>query len=198
MPLNATYPPTELCNLAIKYGADKCPQIGHCYTPFYYEFFKNRRQSIKKVLEIGVGNRRQKKYIPGYIIGASLRMWRDFFPNAQVFGADIAPESFFEDERIKILYCDERNKDDILKLVEKTGTDIDIVVDDASHHMGNQVFLFETLMPMLDKDITYIIEDCGRTRQIRKMFPRYNSFVPTLLPNDRPRAHDGILIFTNA
>jgi len=191
------YEQTPLCKLALKYGADKCPQIGHCYTPFYYEFFKKRRQSIKKVLEIGVGNRRQKKYIPGYIIGASLRMWRDFFPNAWVYGGDIVRDSVFEDDRLSTYYCDEMNNDDILKLVEKTGTDIDIVVDDASHHMGHQIFLFETLMPLLDKSVTYIIEDCGRTRQISKMFPKYTSYHPALLPNARPRAHDGILIFTN-
>lgn len=42
---------TELCELAYKYGTDKCPQIKHFYTPYYYKLFKDRRLSVKKVLE---------------------------------------------------------------------------------------------------------------------------------------------------
>lgn len=187
-------PQTELCQLAFKYGTDKCPQIGHMYTPFYYELLKDRRQSIKKVLEIGVGNHRQIKYIPGYVTGASLRMWRDFFPNAQVFGADISPDAFFEDTRIQVLFCDETKKEDIEKLIKITGSDIDLVIDDAMHHITNQLFLFENLMPLLDPGATYIIEDCRRTKLVRKMFPQYQAILPTLFPNPNPKHHDGVIV----
>ncbi|MFA5036112.1 MAG: hypothetical protein WC479_02955 [Candidatus Izemoplasmatales bacterium] len=185
---------TELCKLALKYGADKCPQIGHMYTPFYYEYLKDRKYTIKKVLEVGIGNKRQIKYIPGAFIGASIRMWRDFFPNAMVYGADVAKESFFKDERIETYYCDENKEEDIKKLVSNIGTDIDLVIDDACHHIASQLFLFKTLMPLLDKGVTYVIEDCRRTRQVRKTFPEYESFIPQLLPNGDPNAHDGLVI----
>ncbi len=188
--------PTPLCELALKYGADKCPTIGHQYTPFYYEFLKDKKETIKKVLEVGIGNNRQIKYIPGGVIGASIRMWRDFFPNAQIYGADRAPESFFTDERIQTIFCDETKEEDIKNLIKQTGTDIDLVIDDACHHMENQVFLFKTMMPMLDKGVTYIVEDCRRTRMIRKMFPEYESFIPQLPVNEDINAHDGIVIFT--
>ena len=81
-----------LSELAFKYGTDKCPQLNHAYTPFYYELLKDKRQSIKKVLEMGIGNRElQKKYFPHCVTGASLFMWKDFFPNAQIYGADNDP-----------------------------------------------------------------------------------------------------------
>lgn len=185
---------TELCKLALKYGADKCPQIGHMYTPFYYEYLKEYRQSFKKVLEVGIGNRRQLKYIPDCYIGASIRMWRDFFPNALVYGADIAPESFFTDERISTYYCDETKEEDIKKLVGQTGSDIDLVVDDASHHVGDQIFLCRILMPLLNKKVIYIIEDCMRTRQVCGTFPGYDCYVPKLLPNEDIKARDGIVV----
>jgi len=185
---------TELCKLALKYGADKCPQIGHAYTPFYYELLKDKRQSVKKVLEVGIGNRRQVKYIPGGYIGASIRMWRDFFPNAWVYGADVAPESFFVDERISTYYCDETKEEDILRLVKQIGTDIDLVVDDACHHIANQMFLCQTLMPLLDKGVIYIIEDCRRTRQVCRTFTQYNCEIPILPKNEDANAHDGVVI----
>ena len=110
---NLQYPLTDLCKLAMKYNSDKCPRIGHCYTPFYYELLKDRRASIKKVLEIGVGYEAMKRRMPNYTVGAGLFMWRDFFPNAQVYGADIVPDSIFTDDRLTTYYCDERNVEEI-------------------------------------------------------------------------------------
>jgi len=43
----------------------------------YTHHFEARRKEIKSVLEIGV------QY------GGSLKMWRDYFPNAQITGLDI-------------------------------------------------------------------------------------------------------------
>ena len=187
---------TELCKLALKYGADKCPKICHMYTPSYYEFLLPYKNTFKKVLEVGVGNNRQVAAIPGCYIGASLRMWRDFFPNAMVYGGDNKPECIIEDERLKTFYCDETVEEDIKKLVEQTGSDIDFVVDDACHHMGHQVFLFKTLFPLLKKECIYFIEDCRRTRRVMAMFPQYNSFAMKFLPNPRPLGHDGVVVFT--
>ena len=187
----------ELTLLADKYGADKSPNIGHQYTPFYYDLLKPHQQTFKKILEFGVGNRRILKAIPNYQMGASLRMWRDFFPNAQVYGADIAAGSIFKDERLETFKCDEDHADEIKALIEKIGSDIDFVVDDASHHISQQLFLFKTLMPLLKKDVIYVCEDCARTRQMMATFPEYNSYSPKLLPNSRPLIKDGIVVFTN-
>jgi hypothetical protein len=124
-------------------------------------------------------------------------MWRDFFPNAQVYGADIASGSIFKDERLETFRCDEDKEDEIKALIEKIGGDIDFVVDDASHHIHQQMFLFKTLMPLLKKDVIYACEDCKRTRQLMAAFPEYNSYSPRLLPNSRHLIKDGIVVFTN-
>ena len=120
---------TPLCKLAYKYSTDKCPRIKHVYTPFYYDLLKDRKHTIKKVLEMGIGVKETMPYYPRYQTGASLRMWRDFFPNAMVYGADISPKALFEDERIKTYLCNEKKEEDIKELVEQTGPDIDLFVD---------------------------------------------------------------------
>ncbi len=186
---------TPLCLLAEKYGADKCPAIGHQYTPFYYEYLKDRKDTIKKVLEVGVGNKRQIRLIPNGVIGASLKMWRDFFPNSFVYGADISPESIIEDVRLKTYYCNEMVKEDVEKLIATIGSDIDLVVDDASHHIDSQITLFKNLMPLLDKGVTYIVEDCRRTRMMRKTFPEYESVIPGFPANEHVGINDGVIIF---
>ena len=112
--------------------------------------------------------------------GASLYMWRDFFPNAQIYGADIRPETMFEDERIRTYVCDERKKEDLEKLVENTGPDIDIFVDDGSHNLSDQIFACQTLMPLLKKDVIYIVEDVVWTRKFVSALVGYNCWVPQI------------------
>lgn len=160
---------TELCELAYKYGSDKCPQINHTYTTYYYDLLKDRRDTIKKVVEIGIGSSEYMHYTPEqYQTGASLRMWRDFFPNAQIYGADIQRSMLFEDERIKTFYCDQGNTKDIENLISETGSDIDLFIDDGFHLWGHQVHLCRVAMPLLDKNVIYIIEDVSHPKTIQK------------------------------
>lgn len=190
---------TPLCKLAYKYGTDKCPQIKHAYTPVYYKLLNDKRQSIKKVLEVGIGHYKNMQtvkviYEPGlkryYHRGASLYMWRDFFPNAQIYGADRVPEAIFQDERIKTFLCDERDKEDLAQLITETGSDIDLVVDDASHRVDDQIFLAQNLLPLLNQDVIYIIEDVTHSKLIsRALADEYNTRVI-----DVPRTwHGGML-----
>lgn len=137
----------ELSKLAQKYGADKWGK--HSYTPYYWDLFKYKRNDIKNVLEIGAGE------------GASLRMWRDFFPNADIWGADNQKNRLFQEGVICVLEADQTVVEDLRRLIEVVINDIelDIVIDDGSHNPQDQLFTCMTIMPMLEKRVTYIIED---------------------------------------
>jgi len=194
---------TPLCKLAYEYGTDKCPRLKHVYTPFYYEMFKDRRKSVKKVLEMGIGFTKTMPHVAviydkglkrNYQRGASLKMWRDFFPNAQIHGADIAPASMFEDDRIETHLCDETKVSDIERLIEKTGSDIDLFVDDGLHKPWAQVFLAKTILPLLNDDVTYIIEDVSHNRTITKQLSEYKCESPNL-PNRKYR-HGKLMVIT--
>jgi hypothetical protein len=153
---------TELCELAYKYRTDKCPQICHSYTPFYYELFKDRRHSIKKVLEIGIGSREAMAHVEGYIPGASLRMWRDFFPNAMIYGIDIDPGCLFEEDRIQTFLCDIHNEEHVKNLLSTIGNDIDLIIDDSLHGAHDQLKTFNIIKPLIKNlDFNYIIEDAA-------------------------------------
>jgi len=166
---------TELCKLAYKYGSDKCPKIKHHYTPYYFELFNPIRDKVKKVLEIGIGFKEDMPHVPDhYVTGASLFIWRDFFPNAQIYGTDIQPICLFEADRIKT-YLRSQSKDaEIRKLLKETGTDIDIVIDDGSHLTSDQVFTCQTILPQLKDGAIYIIEDVLESRQVRQRLAMFN------------------------
>ncbi len=182
---------TPLCEIAFKYGTDKCPQFCHPYTPVYYELFRDRRESVKKVLELGIGHYKNMRHVDSvydwrlnrhYQRGASLKMWRDFFPNAQVYGVDIEPETMFADDRIQTFLCDERKGSHWLRVLRKTGRDIDLFVDDGSHNKNAQIHTCRMLMPLLKKDVTYVIEDVRRPLEVvARLSSLYRCEEPKLL-----------------
>ena len=137
---------TPLCELARKYGSDKF-SAKHSYTEWYYNTFKDRRETVRKVVEIGVGE------------GASLRMWRDFFPNAMIYGADIDPKRCFQSERIDVTRCDQANILDLEQLIAHTGPDVDLFIDDGSHNPVDQSTTSLLLMGILSPNVVYVIED---------------------------------------
>lgn len=151
---------TELCDLAYKYGTDKCPKLGHSYTPVYYKLFKDKRKVFKKVLELGIGSAKTMQYVPShYQLGASLKMWRDFFPNAQIYGVDRHSSCMFEDKRITTVQLDMNWRSSMRSLIEKTGSDIDLLIDDGSHKFEAQSYLLKHLLPLVNKGVIYVIED---------------------------------------
>lgn len=80
---------TELCKIAERYLSDKCPAISHYYTPAYHSILKGLKLSTTVLVEIGIGTPSVMHSIKHYKPGASLRMWRDYFPNAIIIGCDI-------------------------------------------------------------------------------------------------------------
>ncbi len=194
---------TPLCEIAYKYGTDKCPQLKHFYTPFYYELLKDRRETIKKVLEMGIGywktmkyedqiyDKRLKRY---YQKAPSLRMWRDFFPNAQVYGADCEQDAMYEGERIKTFVCDERKEKHLRWLIKQTGSDIDLFIDDGCHKTNYQINLARMILPMLKKDVIYIIEDVFHPDVVLAGLAGYECELP---PLPRERWKEKLIIVKN-
>ena len=67
----------------------------HSYSDFYSDIFLISKKHVKKVFELGIGSVNTKKEYnmsfvgKDYISGGSLRVWREYFYNAQIYGADI-------------------------------------------------------------------------------------------------------------
>jgi SAM-dependent methyltransferase len=159
-------PKTELCELFYKWGSDKCPQIYHSYSEYYFDILKEYRYKFNSIVEIGIGSEELMKPIVGenYTIGASLRAWRDFFPFANVYGLDIETSNFFVDDRIQCVFTDQSDSDQLNQTFSKILTfdsilGIDLIVDDGSHLVSDMVLSFQTLYKFLNTGGIYIIED---------------------------------------
>lgn len=136
----------SLLELMQKHKTDKA---GHRYDIPYGVFFNHRTETVKKVLEIGV-----KK-------GASLRLWEEYFPKAQIFGIDINSASrSAESARSKVFIGSQTNRDFLASVIQQTGPDIDLIVDDGAHLSDAQVISMDCLWKALSPNFgVYAVED---------------------------------------
>ena len=152
---------TELMNY---YGSDKGGKNNHHnYADFYSEIFFHRRNEIKSFLEIGLGtnnvNLPSNMGIDGVPL-ASLRAWRDYFKNAQIYGADIDKSILKNEERIKTFFVDQANPESIKKLFNSIGElKFDIILEDGLHEYNANICFFENSIDYLKNNGIYIIED---------------------------------------
>jgi hypothetical protein len=167
---------TELCKLAVKYGSDRTPHTGgHAYTPYYYELFKGLNP--KRILEIGIDT------------GRGLRMWREYFPEAEIFGLDGNSSLLFTEDRIRTHYCDLGSEASILEArhvirygFEGSGN-LDIVFDDGSHVPQHQISAAKIFLPIMNSGGIYIIEDVGHPEIVVPGLLPYKCEVVTFRPD---------------
>ena len=79
---------------------------------FYEMLFEHKREAVRSVIECGVGtNNPSLESSMGMMgkPGASLRVWRDYFPQADIVGIDIDKAILFTEDRIQTYYCDQTN-----------------------------------------------------------------------------------------
>lgn len=155
-----------LTDIANEAGTDKGTLVGcaNSYSPIYDFLWSSRREEPLKILEIGlcVGGPevedgsadRDVTRIP------SVRMWHEYFPNADIYGADISDFSKFENDWFKFVRVDCGDARQ-LSQIARIGIEFDIIVDDGSHASFHQQLTLSHLLPLVKPGGMYVIEDLG-------------------------------------
>ena len=130
----------------------------HSYLELYEKLLFCKKEIAQNVLEIGIGDFGEKN-------GGSIKLWRDYFINANIFALDILPIESVIDELINdpkvTLYTktDAYNKEFVEKKFLNQNIKFDFILDDGPHtleSMKNCIQLYSSLMT--DNGIL-IIED---------------------------------------
>jgi Methyltransferase domain len=111
--------------LARVYWTDKAE--GHRYIEHYERHLRHLRRRPVRLLEIGIGGYES----PTTRSGASLRMWRDYFPCGQIHGVDIN-EKDIDEPRIRI-HRGDQSDDEFMRALGREHGPFDVIVDDGSH-----------------------------------------------------------------
>lgn len=162
----------DLGTLFREHGSDK---YSNGYAGLYESLFKNLRTQENLVptgtfaelvlLEIGVGCTLVMG--PGYRPGASLRAWANYFPQARLYGIDIAVEavnlSFYEGRAVTYP-CNSTNPAHVERFIGRLpgdGPRFDVIIDDGSHYQEDQIATLRNFYPLLKPGGYYIIEGIG-------------------------------------
>jgi len=124
---------SELKQLFDTYGSDKATDHNYHYV---YGAILRHRESITTLLEIGLGSNNEDVVSNMGRLGkpgASLRAFRDFLPNAQLYGADIDRRVLFQDDRIRTFFVDQTNLASFEALRSKVEKNLDLIIDDGLH-----------------------------------------------------------------
>lgn len=135
-----------LDELGRKHGTDKA-STRHDFLRKYERYLAPFHDQPVKLLEIGIHD------------GASLRMWRDYFPKGSIIGSDIKrSKQELAEGRIAVEIGD-CGSDDFLRSIVETYAPFDIIVDDGSHLWKHQQTAFLRLFDALAPGGVFIIED---------------------------------------
>lgn len=135
-----------LNEIGLRLNADKSSRF-HNYLDFYEEMMPDREFN-GRLLEIGVMD------------GLSMRMWREYYPYAEIIGIDIFNKDHLYEQpwnvpkTVKLLTLDGTKKSDMLPLGK-----FDIIIDDGSHYMKDQQASLKLLYPQLNPGGFYVLED---------------------------------------
>jgi hypothetical protein len=134
----------------IKYNSDKSSKQNN-YGKYYNQVLESERSNYKEVLELGIWK------------GASLKVWKDYFPNATIHGVDILPDcKNYEEDRVKVHIGSQEDKNHLNSVINSSTTkNFDVIIDDGSHLMGHMKASFDYLWKYVKPQGYYIIEDLG-------------------------------------
>ena len=142
-----------------RHGSDKAST--HEYHKFYSLVFKNR---IHNVFEIGLGSNNVS--IPSNMgesgkPGASLRAFRDYSDDINVFGADIDSDILFTETRIETRFLNQLDLKSFQNFIDWLPP-LDLFIDDGLHsfpaNLNSLVFALRTVKPggwIIIEDIHY-------------------------------------------
>lgn len=156
--IDSTNSITELCLLGVKYPTDKSPYNTdpglhkHAYTSIYNLLFSNIRYNNLRIGELGI------------LENHSMLSWREFFPNAKLYGfewfdgrldkaiADGIPNCIYA----KMNVTDSKSIEEGLS---NAGSDFDILMDDSTHVFEDQIKFINVAYKHLKPGGFLIVED---------------------------------------
>lgn len=124
--------------------------------------------------------------------GASLRVWRDYFPNAHIIGADVDERIMFTEERISTYVVDQTDPISIEKMWRQVDTDgFDLMIDDGLHTYDAAICLFHNSIEKLARRGLYAIEDVAST-DLRRFWDFFvdKSYCVSYVVGHRPAHRD--------
>lgn len=152
---------TKLCGLGQKYQTNKSSINinGHRsgYTAFFSILFSSLIHKKINIAEIGIEK------------NASIRLWREYFKRATIYGFEYDKNKIVLAKRHKLkntnfYEINVHKKDSIYSAFKGTKVNFDIIIDDSTHLFDDQIRVIKNCYKFLKTNGIMIIEDIFRLR----------------------------------
>ena len=139
----------------------------HGYAKIYETIFANFKEKKINILELGsfYGNAAAALFF--------------YFDKASIFGADINPDMFkYKSNRITNFYIDSSSRNSLEDDMLSKKTNFDIIIEDASHMLKDQIISLFMLFPLVNSGGYFIVEELDFPETREDM--RFNQTKPDL------------------
>lgn len=125
----------------------------HSYLPLYQKLLVSKKETAKNVLEVGI------------LHGGSIKLWSDFFTNANVYGIDILDINnvgkYLKNNDKIILHTstDAYNNDFVITQFLNKNIKCDFMLDDGPHSLESMKQFIKLYSQIMTDDGILIIED---------------------------------------
>ena len=130
----------------------------HSYLETYDQLFSSKKLSARRVMEIGIAH------------GGSIKLWRDYFENAEIYGLDIMTKetiknlnvvlnNLFELDRVKLFTGVDAYNSNFYNIFLEENIKFDIIVDDGPHTIESLKVFLKNYSKMLSENGIIVIED---------------------------------------
>ena len=135
------------------------------YTDFYHENLKGLKGKKLDILEIGVAR------------GDGIASFYFYFPYSNLIGVDNNPfKTRYKSKRIRTMYVDISSRQILKNLTNHLNQKFDLIIEDCSHKLIDQILCFSENFKNLKKGGIYIVEDLNFP-EIHKMYNPTNEAV---------------------
>ena len=137
----------------------------HGYTDFYHENLKELKDKKLDILEIGMAK------------GDSIASFYFYFPYSNLIGVDNNPFRIrYKSKRIRNIYVDISSKQILKNFTNYLNQKFDLIIEDCSHKLIDQILCFSENFKNLKKGGIYIVEDLNFP-EMHKMYNPTNEVV---------------------
>jgi hypothetical protein len=139
-------------------NAETDKNTDHSYLELYEKLLSPKKDTAKNILEIGIGDYRVKN-------GGSIKLWKDYFTNAQIYALDIIPKHRVLDELVNdkrvVLFTNTNayNENFFNENILKKNLKFDFMLDDGPHALESMKTFIRLYSKVMTDDGILIIED---------------------------------------
>ena len=120
----------------------------HGYAKIYENVFADLKNASINILELGS------------FYGNAAAAFYFYFDKAYIYSGDVYPDLFkYKSNRIKNFYVDSSSRNSLINNLLSNKNNFDIIIEDASHMLKDQILSLFMLFPLLNSGGLFIVEE---------------------------------------